>query len=118
MNYPAPWAGAFARVPTMKRLVGYVYNRDVGPAFRFAERLEAGMVGLNTRLASNPAAPFGGVKQSGLGREGGKERIEEWLGTRYAGALLEMRLRSKRKRRARYRYGVYNHPNQRRLSHS
>ncbi|MGH7775737.1 MAG: NAD-dependent succinate-semialdehyde dehydrogenase [Candidatus Dormibacterales bacterium] len=64
-------------------LVAYLYTRDVGRAFRVAEALEAGMVGLNTGLVSNPAAPFGGVKQSGLGREGGFEGVEEFLETKY-----------------------------------
>ncbi|MGH7904868.1 MAG: NAD-dependent succinate-semialdehyde dehydrogenase [Candidatus Dormibacteraceae bacterium] len=64
-------------------LVAYVYTRDLGRAFRVSEALEAGMIGLNSGLVSNPAAPFGGVKQSGLGREGGFEGIEEFLETKY-----------------------------------
>ncbi|MFE2048350.1 NAD-dependent succinate-semialdehyde dehydrogenase [Streptomyces sp. NPDC059459] len=64
-------------------LVGYVFTEGLARALRVSERLEAGMVGLNTGLVSNPAAPFGGVKQSGLGREGGKVGIEEFLEYRY-----------------------------------
>ncbi|HEY6378585.1 MAG TPA: NAD-dependent succinate-semialdehyde dehydrogenase [Candidatus Dormibacteraeota bacterium] len=64
-------------------LVAYVYTRDLGRAIRFCERLESGMVGLNQGLVSNPAAPFGGIKQSGLGREGGREGILEYLNTKY-----------------------------------
>jgi succinate-semialdehyde dehydrogenase / glutarate-semialdehyde dehydrogenase len=58
-------------------LVGYVFTRSLDRALRVSERLETGMVGLNTGLVSNPAAPFGGVKQSGLGREGGRIGIDE-----------------------------------------
>jgi succinate-semialdehyde dehydrogenase / glutarate-semialdehyde dehydrogenase len=64
-------------------LVAYLYTRDLARAFRVTERLEAGMVGLNQGLVSNPAAPFGGVKQSGFGREGGFEGIDEYLETKY-----------------------------------
>jgi succinate-semialdehyde dehydrogenase/glutarate-semialdehyde dehydrogenase len=53
-----------------------------------AERLETGMVGINQGIVSNPAAPFGGVKASGLGREGGFEGIEEYLETKYVGIKL------------------------------
>ena len=66
-------------------LVCFVYTRDLNRGLRMAERLETGMLGLNTGLVSNPAAPFGGVKQSGLGREGGFEGIEEYLETVYVG---------------------------------
>jgi succinate-semialdehyde dehydrogenase/glutarate-semialdehyde dehydrogenase len=52
---------------------------------RLTERVESGMLGVNVGVVSNPAAPFGGIKQSGLGREGGFEGIEEFLETRYAG---------------------------------
>ncbi|MEU4928128.1 NAD-dependent succinate-semialdehyde dehydrogenase [Streptomyces yokosukanensis] len=68
---------------TVHGLAAYVYSRDVGRALRLAERLEAGMVGVNRGLLSDPAAPFGGVKQSGLGREGGREGIEAFLETQY-----------------------------------
>ncbi|HEY4452546.1 MAG TPA: NAD-dependent succinate-semialdehyde dehydrogenase [Solirubrobacteraceae bacterium] len=64
-------------------LVAYVYTRDLERAFRVCEGIETGMVGLNQGVVSNPAAPFGGVKQSGFGREGGFEGIGEYLETKY-----------------------------------
>jgi succinate-semialdehyde dehydrogenase/glutarate-semialdehyde dehydrogenase len=64
-------------------LTGYVYTRDLARGLRIAERLEVGMVGLNRGLVSDPAAPFGGVKESGIGREGGYEGIDEYLETQY-----------------------------------
>jgi succinate-semialdehyde dehydrogenase/glutarate-semialdehyde dehydrogenase len=64
-------------------LVAYVYTRDLSRAFRVCEGIETGMVGLNQGVVSNPAAPFGGVKQSGFGREGGFEGISEYLETKY-----------------------------------
>src|SRR5579875_45282 len=64
-------------------LVSYVYTRHLGRALRMAEGLEAGMVGLNRGIVSDPAAPFGGVKLSGLGREGGEAGIEEYLEIKY-----------------------------------
>ena len=64
-------------------LVAYVYTRDLSRTIRLAESLDFGMVGVNTGLVSNPAAPFGGVKQSGFGREGGFEGIDEYLDTTY-----------------------------------
>jgi succinate-semialdehyde dehydrogenase / glutarate-semialdehyde dehydrogenase len=64
-------------------LVAYAYTRDVKRAFRVVERLETGMVGLNQGMVSNAAAPFGGVKASGFGREGGAEGIEEYLAIKY-----------------------------------
>ena len=64
-------------------LVGYVFTQDVDRAFDLSERLEVGMVGVNTGVVSNPAAPFGGVKQSGLGREGGRVGIDEFLEYKY-----------------------------------
>lgn len=60
-------------------LVGYVFTQDVDRAFNVSEALEVGMVGVNAGIVSNPATPFGGVKQSGLGREGGRQGIEEFL---------------------------------------
>ena len=69
-------------------LVAYVFTRDVGRALRVCEQLQTGMVGLNKGLVSNPAAPFGGVKQSGFGREGGFEGIEEYLATKYVAVDL------------------------------
>ena len=64
-------------------LASYVYTRDLARTIRVAEALEFGMVGINTGLVSNPAAPFGGMKASGFGREGGFEGIEEYLETTY-----------------------------------
>jgi succinate-semialdehyde dehydrogenase / glutarate-semialdehyde dehydrogenase len=64
-------------------LSAYVYTRDLARGLRLSERLEVGMVGLNRGIVSDPAAPFGGVKQSGLGREGSHEGIEEYLETLY-----------------------------------
>jgi succinate-semialdehyde dehydrogenase / glutarate-semialdehyde dehydrogenase len=64
-------------------LSSYVFTRDLARTIRIAESLEYGMVGVNTGLVSNPAAPFGGVKASGFGREGGFEGIEEYLDTTY-----------------------------------
>jgi succinate-semialdehyde dehydrogenase/glutarate-semialdehyde dehydrogenase len=64
-------------------LVAYVYTRDLKRAFRVCEALETGMVGLNQGVVSNAAAPFGGIKHSGFGREGGREGIEEYLETKY-----------------------------------
>jgi succinate-semialdehyde dehydrogenase/glutarate-semialdehyde dehydrogenase len=69
-------------------LVAYVYTRDLGRAFRVIEGLETGMVGLNQGMVSNAAAPFGGVKHSGFGREGGPEGIEEYLETKYVAMSL------------------------------
>ena len=66
-------------------LVCFAYTRDLDRGLRLAERLETGMLGLNAGVVSNPAAPFGGVKQSGLGREGGAEGIHEYLETVYVG---------------------------------
>ncbi len=66
-------------------LVAFVFTRDLNRALRLAEEIESGMIGVNTGIVSNPAAPFGGVKQSGLGREGGFEGIEEYLETCYVG---------------------------------
>lgn len=66
-------------------LAAYVFTRDVSRALRVCEALEAGMVGLNQGVVSNPAAPFGGIKASGFGREGGAEGIEEYLETQYIG---------------------------------
>ncbi len=64
-------------------LIAYVYSADLARAVRVAERLEAGMVAINRGVASEPAAPFGGTKQSGLGREGSDEGIEEFLEIKY-----------------------------------
>jgi succinate-semialdehyde dehydrogenase/glutarate-semialdehyde dehydrogenase len=64
-------------------LAAYFYSRDIGRVWRVAEALEYGMVGINTGLISNEVAPFGGVKQSGIGREGSKYGIEEFLVVKY-----------------------------------
>ncbi|GAB2587681.1 NAD-dependent succinate-semialdehyde dehydrogenase [Streptomyces capparidis] len=64
-------------------LAAYLFTRSLDRALRVAERLESGMIGVNTGLVSNPAAPFGGVKQSGLGREGGRVGIDEFLEYKY-----------------------------------
>ncbi|SNY55068.1 NAD-dependent succinate-semialdehyde dehydrogenase [Paractinoplanes atraurantiacus] len=64
-------------------LVAYVYTTDLARGLRVSEAIEAGMVGLNRGLVSDPAAPFGGVKQSGIGREGGHEGLLEYLESKY-----------------------------------
>jgi succinate-semialdehyde dehydrogenase / glutarate-semialdehyde dehydrogenase len=69
-------------------LISYVYSEDLKRAIRFAEGIEAGTVGINRGLLSDPAAPFGGVKQSGLGREGGFDGIHEFLQTKYIGVEI------------------------------
>jgi succinate-semialdehyde dehydrogenase/glutarate-semialdehyde dehydrogenase len=69
-------------------LVAYVFTSDLKRALRVCEGLETGMVGLNQGMVSNAGAPFGGVKQSGIGREGGNEGIEEYLVTKYVAVNL------------------------------
>jgi succinate-semialdehyde dehydrogenase/glutarate-semialdehyde dehydrogenase len=69
-------------------LVAYVYTSDLKRAFRVCERLQTGMVGLNQGMVSNAAAPFGGVKQSGFGREGGREGIDEYLSVKYVAMAM------------------------------
>jgi succinate-semialdehyde dehydrogenase / glutarate-semialdehyde dehydrogenase len=69
-------------------LIAYVYSSDLKRAIRTAEELESGMVAINKGVISDPAAPFGGVKQSGLGREGGFAGIEEFLETKYIGVEI------------------------------
>jgi succinate-semialdehyde dehydrogenase/glutarate-semialdehyde dehydrogenase len=64
-------------------LVGYVYTRDLARGLAVSERIQAGMIGLNRGAVSDPAAPFGGMKQSGLGREGASEGIYEFCETQY-----------------------------------
>ena len=64
-------------------LASYLFSRDVGRVVRVAEALESGMVGANTGLISTAEVPFGGVKQSGVGREGGRQGLEEYLETKY-----------------------------------
>jgi succinate-semialdehyde dehydrogenase / glutarate-semialdehyde dehydrogenase len=69
-------------------LVAYVFTSDLKRAFRVCEALETGMIGLNQGMVSNAGAPFGGVKQSGVGREGGNEGIQEYLETKYVAVNL------------------------------
>ncbi|HPB72679.1 MAG TPA: aldehyde dehydrogenase family protein, partial [Phycicoccus sp.] len=69
-------------------LAAYLFTNDLTRAIRMGEALEYGMVGLNTGIVSNPAAPFGGIKASGFGREGGPEGIEEYLETKYLGIQM------------------------------
>jgi succinate-semialdehyde dehydrogenase/glutarate-semialdehyde dehydrogenase len=68
---------------TQYGLVAYVFTQDINRAFRVIEKLETGMIGLNQGMVSNAGAPFGGVKQSGYGREGGPEGLQEYLETKY-----------------------------------
>jgi succinate-semialdehyde dehydrogenase/glutarate-semialdehyde dehydrogenase len=69
-------------------LIAYVYSTDLKRAMKVAEALESGMVAINKGVISDPAAPFGGFKQSGLGREGGFAGIEEFLETKYIGVEI------------------------------
>ncbi len=64
-------------------LVAYLYTKDMSRGLRVSEKLDFGMIGLNRGLVSDPAAPFGGTKQSGLGREGGQEGMKEFLEMQY-----------------------------------
>ena len=64
-------------------LASYFYSRDLARAWRVAEALDYGMVGINTGILSTAEAPFGGVKQSGIGREGSRHGIEEYLEMKY-----------------------------------
>jgi succinate-semialdehyde dehydrogenase/glutarate-semialdehyde dehydrogenase len=64
-------------------LAAYMYSRDIGRIFRVSERLETGILGINTGFISVEVAPFGGVKESGIGREGSKYGVEDWIETRY-----------------------------------
>ena len=73
---------------TIFGLAAYFYTRDFSRAIRVSEALEYGMVGHNTGLISNEVAPFGGVKQSGLGREGSKYGIEEYMEVKYICSAL------------------------------
>ena len=68
---------------TQHGLAAYIFTQDIDRAFRTADALEAGMVGINRGMISNAAAPFGGTKQSGLGREGGHEGVEAFTETKY-----------------------------------
>ncbi len=64
-------------------LAAYIFTRDLDRALRVSDALESGMIGVNRGVISDAAAPFGGVKESGFGREGGTEGIEEYLNTKY-----------------------------------
>jgi len=64
-------------------LAGYFYTQDINRAWRVAEALEFGMIAINSGILSTEVAPFGGVKESGIGREGGSEGLEEYLETKY-----------------------------------
>ncbi|MFD4368470.1 NAD-dependent succinate-semialdehyde dehydrogenase [Rhodococcus sp. NPDC058521] len=75
--------GVAAANDTEYGLASYIYTRDLDRALRVAEAVETGMVGVNRGVISDPAAPFGGIKSSGFGREGGSEGIEEYLETKY-----------------------------------
>jgi succinate-semialdehyde dehydrogenase/glutarate-semialdehyde dehydrogenase len=68
---------------TIYGLVAYVYTKDLSRGMRVSEKLDFGMIGLNRGLVSDPAAPFGGMKQSGIGREGAHEGLKEFLETQY-----------------------------------
>src|SRR5688572_6832201 len=68
---------------TIYGLVAYLYTKDLGRGMRVSEKLDFGMIGLNRGLVSDPAAPFGGMKQSGIGREGAHEGLKEFLETQY-----------------------------------
>jgi succinate-semialdehyde dehydrogenase/glutarate-semialdehyde dehydrogenase len=67
----------------MYGLLSYVYTHDLGRVFRVSEAIETGMVAVNTGRVSNEQAPFGGIKESGLGREGSKYGIDDWLEFKY-----------------------------------
>ena len=69
-------------------LSSYVFTQDIGRAFKIIEALETGMVGFNQGMVGNAGAPFGGVKQSGYGREGGPEGLHEYLETKYVAMNL------------------------------
>lgn len=69
-------------------LAAYLWTRDLGRAFRVAEELEYGIVGVNDGLPSTPQAPFGGIKHSGIGREGGKWGLDEYLEVKYLSLAL------------------------------
>ncbi len=69
-------------------LVAYLFTQDISRAFRVMEGLETGMIGFNQGMVSNAGAPFGGVKQSGYGREGGHEGLQEYLETKYVAMNL------------------------------
>jgi succinate-semialdehyde dehydrogenase/glutarate-semialdehyde dehydrogenase len=69
-------------------LASYVFTRDLARALRVSDALDTGMVGINRGVVSNPAAPFGGTKASGLGREGGVEGLDAYLEVKYTGIQI------------------------------
>ncbi|MGZ5363653.1 MAG: aldehyde dehydrogenase family protein, partial [Mycobacterium sp.] len=75
--------GVAAANNTEYGLAAYIYTQSLDRALRVSEAIESGMVGVNRGVISDPAAPFGGVKESGFGREGGSEGIEEYLDVKY-----------------------------------
>jgi succinate-semialdehyde dehydrogenase / glutarate-semialdehyde dehydrogenase len=87
-TFDSEQAAVAAANDTEYGLVAYVYTSDLRRAFRVVEGLQTGMVGLNQGMVSNPAAPFGGVKASGFGREGGREGIDEYLEIKYVAMNL------------------------------
>ena len=82
-TYVQLFAGIAAANDTEYGLAAYIYTQSLDRALRVAESIQAGMVGVNRGVISDPAAPFGGVKESGFGREGGLEGIEEYLDIKY-----------------------------------
>ena len=88
-SFDSEQAAIAAANDTEYGLVAYVYTSDLRRALRVIEGLETGMVGLNQGMVSNAGAPFGGVKQSGIGREGGHEGIEEFLEIKYVAVNLD-----------------------------
>ena len=68
---------------TIFGLAAYFFSQDIRRVYRVAEKLESGMIGINTGMISNEVAPFGGVKQSGLGKEGSRYGIEDYLTVKY-----------------------------------
>jgi succinate-semialdehyde dehydrogenase/glutarate-semialdehyde dehydrogenase len=87
-SFDSEEAAVAAANDTEYGLVAYVYTSDLKRALRVCEGIETGMVGLNQGMVSNASAPFGGIKHSGFGREGGKEGIEEYLETKYVAINL------------------------------
>ena len=83
-----PRVFSFRKGHTEYGLAAYVYTQGLDRALRVAEAVEAGMVGVNRGVISDVAAPFGGIKESGIGREAGSEGIEEYLETKYVGMAL------------------------------
>jgi succinate-semialdehyde dehydrogenase/glutarate-semialdehyde dehydrogenase len=83
VGFDAEEDGIAAANDTVYGLAAYIYTESLDRALRVAEAIQAGMVGVNRGVISDPAAPFGGVKESGFGREGGFEGIDEYLDIKY-----------------------------------